>query len=78
MAVFINWPLGAISAGPSYVAVSGFVVGFASCLIMMESIEASVTTLFVCLAENPARMRELRPALYDAIAEQYPAVVNPV
>jgi hypothetical protein len=47
VACLINWPLGAISFGVPYVAGAGFVMGFFSCLIMMEAIEAAVTTMFV-------------------------------
>jgi hypothetical protein len=79
--VFVTIPLGVAAVADGswwYLAGIGFVAGFASCLIVMESVEAGVTCLFVCLAEQPRRMRELRPQLWDIIVEKYPAVVNPV
>lgn len=60
------------------VAAVAFVTGFSTTLLLMESISSAVTTLFVCLAEAPEQMRELRPSLYDSIQTLYPQVVSAV
>ncbi len=62
----------------SYILSAGFVTGFCVCLILMQSIEAAVTTIFVCLAEDPYRMKELRPSLFEEIAAKYPDALSRV
>ena len=55
-----------------YFAFLGFVCGFAVSLLLLETIQASVTTLFICLAEDPERLEELRPDLFESLCEAYP------
>ncbi len=43
------------------VTVAGAVVGFAVCWVCMSAIESAVTTVFLCLAEDPAVLGQTHP-----------------
>lgn len=59
-------------------AVIGFLFGFGLTMLAVEVVESAVTTLFVCLAEDPASLQRSKPAMYaqlvPPIHERYPQV----
>ena len=59
---------------PYFFAVYGWVVGAIISSLMLESVEAGVTCLFVCMAEEPEQLQVIRPALYGFIATEYPGI----
>jgi hypothetical protein len=59
---------------PYFFAVYGWVVGAIISSLMLESVEAGVTCLFVCVAEEPEQLQVIRPALYGFIAAEYPGI----
>lgn len=56
----------------------GFSVAMSVCLVLLETVEAAVTSLFVCIAEEPEQLRHVRPELYAKLRESYPHLLNPV
>ena len=59
-------------------AVIGFLFGFICTMLAVEVVESAVTTLFVCLAEDPAALQRTKPEMYaqlvPAIQQRYPRV----
>jgi hypothetical protein len=55
----------------------GLFTGGAEFNIMGEVINSGVTTIFVCLAEDPYALERTQPELFQKVVEVYPEVMNP-
>ena len=59
-------------------ALLGFLFGFGLTMLAVEVVESAVTTLFVCLAEDPAALQRTKPDMYaqlvPAIQQRYPSI----
>jgi hypothetical protein len=55
----------------------GFFAGMAEFNIMGEVITSGVTTIFVCLAEDPYALQRTQPELFQKVVDVYPEVMNP-
>ena len=59
-------------------ALLGFLFGFGLTMLSVEVVESAVTTLFVCLAEDPAALQATKPHIYaqlvPPIQQRYPTV----
>ncbi|CDZ96815.1 integral to plasma membrane protein [Phaffia rhodozyma] len=53
-----------------------FLIGFQSGLTLAQALEGGVSTIFVCLGEDPALMAQRNPALFEEIRVNYPRVVE--
>jgi len=55
----------------------GLITGFAEFNIMAEVVTSGVTTIFVCLAEDPYALQRTQPELFQKVVDVYPEVMNP-
>jgi len=59
-------------------AVLGFLFGFGLTMLAVEVVDSAVTTLFVCLAEDPAALQRTKPQMYQqlvpVIQQRYPTI----
>lgn len=55
-----------------------FLIGLQSGLALSQALEGGVSTIFVCLGEDPAILAERSPALFEEIRRNYPRVVEGV
>ena len=56
------------------VAVILFLIGFTMIMVIGMYLESAVSTLYVCLAEEPAVLYRTKPQLYQKFREAYPSV----
>ena len=69
--------LGAMGGAPAVFGL-GFVLGVAVVGCALELVNACVTTLFVCLAEDPQALASSKPELYSRIASAVSAMYEHV
>lgn len=58
-----------------FLGLLGFGCAYGACATVLETVEAGISALFMCLAEAPERLEKVRPQFYAAVAASYPGVL---
>ncbi len=80
LAVAIPWAIhlhreGTILSGDVWViCICAFAIGLIAAATMLSVIDSAVATIMVCIADDPARLKELDQGLASEVVRRYPAM----
>lgn len=60
----------------TFIAITGFFLGFGGCLVLINVLSSAVDTIFVCFAADPGALQRHRPAEYEHLKHAWQRFVE--